>query len=243
VGPSGGPYFTGGLVCANPIAGTPGTGKVCRTQHPNPGYDPYRSQLLNGVKVYRDKLDRWASSRNLWNQNVYSITNINDDGKVPKTSAWTQNYLQKGMNNFRANRQGATSSDLADITGALNPANTCVLNKDGMTVSFTGRICNRGLRGVASNMPATFYVGGGDGGPLGMELCRTATMEPVPTGACKDVVCTTDKKNVPPPGSTITMIVNDAGGSSPGSNRITDECNYENNTATTTVPMCIEPPK
>jgi VCBS repeat protein len=243
VGPPGGPFFTGGLVCANPIAGTPGTGKVCRTQHPNPGYDPYRSQLLNGVKVYRDKLDRWASSRNLWNQNVYSITNINDDGKVPKTSAWKQNFLDKGMNNFRANRQGATSSDLADITGALNPANTCVLNKDGTTVSFTGRICNRGLRGVASNMPATFYVGGGDGGPLGMELCRTSTMEPVPTGACKDVVCTTDKKNVPPPGSTITMIVNDAGGSSPGSNRITDECNYENNTATTTVPMCIEPPK
>jgi hypothetical protein len=151
------------------------------------------------------------------------------------------------MNNFRANRQGATSNDLADITGALDPANTCVLSKDPMTgkliATFTGRICNRGLRGVASNMPATFYVGGGDSGPLGMELCRTSTMEPVKAGDCKNVVCKTDATNVPPPGSTITMIVNDAGGGTPGSNRITDECNYENNTATTTIPMCIEPPK
>jgi hypothetical protein len=39
------------------------------------------------------------------------------------------------------------------------------------------------------------------------------------------------------------MIVNDAGGGTPGTNRITDECNYENNSATITVPMCTPPPK
>jgi len=241
VGPIGGPFFKGGLVCANPIPGTPGTGKVCRMQHPDPDSDPYRTQLLNGVKVYRDKLDRWAASRNLWNQNVYSITNINDDGKVPKTSAWKQNFLDPTMNNFRANRQGATSNDLADITGALDAANACQLTKTG-GVLFTGKICNRGLRGVASNMPATFYLGGGEAGALGAPICQTTTLEPVPVGGCKPVTCEIPKGQVPD-GATITMIVNDAGGGTPGTNRITDECNYENNSATITVPMCTPPPK
>jgi hypothetical protein len=27
------------------------------------------------VRVLRDRLDRWASSRSLWNQHAYNITN------------------------------------------------------------------------------------------------------------------------------------------------------------------------
>jgi hypothetical protein len=239
-GPIGGPFAKGGLVCANPIAGTPGSGKVCRTQHPDPDSDPCRSKLLNGVKVYRDKLDRWASSRNLWNQHAYSITNIDDNGKVPKTSAWKQNFLQPGMNNFRANRQGATSNDLADITGALDAADACAFTKTGGVV-FTGHVCNRGLRGVASQMPATFYLGGGEAGALGAAVCTTHTSEPVPVGGCRPVTCEVARGDVPQ-GSTITMIVNDAGGGTPGTNRITDECKYDNNTATIVVPRCIPPP-
>jgi hypothetical protein len=39
--------------------------------------------------------------------------------------------------------------------------------------------------------------------------------------------------------SALAVIV----GAAPGTNRITDECNYENNSATITVPRCIPPPK
>jgi hypothetical protein len=90
-------------------------------------------------------------------------------------------------------------------------------------------------------MPATFYLGGGDAGPLGMPICKTETMGPVPVGGCLPVVCQTNSANVPP-GSTITMIVNDAGGGAPGATRIVDECNYVNNTATLTLEKCIDPP-
>ena len=228
--------FTAGLVCAAPLPGTPGTGNVCRAQHPNPD-GIYREQLLNGIKVYRDKLDRWASSRNLWNQHAYSITNINDDGTIPKTSEWKQNFLDPKLNNFRQNRQGTTSNDLADITGSLDPANACQLTMGG-GILFHGQICNRGLRGVAASMPATFYLGGGEAGPTGPAVCQTVTAGPVPVGSCLPITCEVPATQVPNK-STITMIVNDAG----SGKRITDECNYVNNAASVMVEACAPPPK
>ena len=57
-----------GHVCAAPPAMTPGNGNTCRAEHP-PG------AKKSGVRVLRDKLDRWASSRGIWNQHAYNITN------------------------------------------------------------------------------------------------------------------------------------------------------------------------
>src|SRR5258708_29082810 len=147
-----------GYICTTPLPGTPGTGNVCRMQHGNVTVKNVADKYFTGIRVYRDKLDRWASSRSMWNQHAYSITNIDDKGTIPKTSAWVQNFKEPTLNNFRQNRQGGTSSDLADITGALDLNDACALTKDGGVV-FTGHICNRGLRGIASNMPATFYLG------------------------------------------------------------------------------------
>ena len=143
---------------------------------------------------------------------------------------------------FHATARSAASAQTAAVrSGLLNAANVCQLTKAG-GVLFTGQVCNRGLRGVAANMPATFYLGGGDAGPVGMELCRTTTQEPVPVGGCRPVTCEIPRGAVPD-NSTITMIVNDAGGGAPGMNRITDECKYDNNTAVTMVGMCAPPPK
>jgi hypothetical protein len=164
----------------------------------------------------------------LWNQHAYSITNINDDGSIPKTSEWKQNFKESGLNNYRQNRQGATSQELADITGALDASNACQLTMDNKVI-FTGRICNRGLRGVGSNMPAAFYLGDDRTTPL----CKTETPGPVPKGGCQNIECTIPKTDVPT-NSKITMIVNDVG----GGNRLVDECNYENNVANVVVEKC-----
>jgi hypothetical protein len=217
-----------GPACHPPIAGTPGTGNVCRAEFGNVTTFPVANKHFAGVFVYRDKLDRWASSRNLWNQHAYSITNINDDGMVPQTSQWPQNFKDPALNNFRQNRQGATSQDLADITGALDSTTACTQTEDGRVV-FTGRICNRGLRGIGSNMPAAFYLGEN----RDMVLCQTETPGPVPKGGCQNIQCDIPKTDVPT-GSTITMVVNDVGGGS----RLVDECDYENNIATVVVDRC-----
>jgi hypothetical protein len=221
------PRNKGGLVCTAPLAGTAGTGNVCRMQHPNPD-GAQREEDLNGIKVYRDQHDRWASSRPLWNQHAYNITNINDDGTVPKTSQWKPNYLQKGLNNFRQNVQGAASAnELADITGVMDKTNVCQQTMGGLEVH--ANVCNRGLRGVGADMPATFYLGDVASNDI---LCQTQTSGPVPVGGCLPISCKVIKAI--PNGSSITMVVNDAGSGM----RVTDECHYENNTSTVVIDAC-----
>ncbi len=219
-----------GLVCTSPIAGTPGTGNVCRMQHGDVQVRSVADKYFTGVFVYRDILDRWASSRTMWNQHAYSITNVNDDGTIPSTSKWAQNYLDPTLNNFRQNRQGSTSADLADITGALDPADACTQTADGK-VTFTGKICNRGLRGVGANMPAAFYLGDVD---AGKSVCETVSNGPVPVGGCASITCEADGAAVSA-GATITMVANDAGGGM----RLVDECNYDNNTSSVVIPSCV----
>ncbi|HWZ92623.1 MAG TPA: hypothetical protein VNW92_27340, partial [Polyangiaceae bacterium] len=236
-----------GLVCTSPIAGTPGTGNVCRMQHGSVYTVDVANKYFTGVFVYRDVLDRWASSRSMWNQHAYSITNVNDDGTIPPTAMWMQNFLDPKLNNFRQNRQGSTSADLADITGALDPADACTVTADG-GILFTGKICNRGLRGVGSNLPAAFYVGtavpdagaapdaGSDAGvaaPTGKPVCQTTSQGPVPVGGCAAITCEVPGMDVSG-GSTITMVANDAGGGT----RLVDECNYANNTSSVVIQKC-----
>ncbi|UJR87244.1 Hypothetical protein I5071_360 (plasmid) [Sandaracinus amylolyticus] len=59
--------------CAGALEGTPGTGDVCRAQH---------AGCHAGIRVFRDNRDRWASSRTIWNQHAYHVTNVEDDGTI-----------------------------------------------------------------------------------------------------------------------------------------------------------------
>jgi hypothetical protein len=210
-----------GTTCVAPIAGTAGTGNVCRATNSN-GKD-----AAGGVKVLRDRLDRWASSRPMWNQHAYSITNINDDGTIPKTSAWMQNWKQKGLNNYRANVQGKTGfADYPDITGALYADKVCSAN-DGGGVTLTATVCNRGKKAVGADMPATFY----EGDPAAKKiLCTSYTKGPVPVGGCLDVSCDVPGEVI----GTVTMVVNDDG----KGGMTTVECNSDNNTDDVMVKSC-----
>jgi len=47
------------------------------------------SGSTRGVFIVKDPLDRWTSTRRVWNQNAYHITNIGEDGHVPaREDAW-----------------------------------------------------------------------------------------------------------------------------------------------------------
>jgi hypothetical protein len=210
-----------GTTCVAPLAGTPGTGNVCRATHPN------TADTAGGIRVLRDRLDRWTSSRVMWNQHAYSITNINDDGKVPKTSAWLQNWKQKGLNNYRANVQGKTgAADYPDITGALLADKVCAESGNG-GVTLTATVCNRGKKAVGADMPATFYQGDASAKQI---LCTSYTKGPVPVGGCLDVSCDVPSAVT----GKITMVVNDDG----KGGMTTVECNTMNNTDTATVTKC-----
>jgi hypothetical protein len=210
-----------GMTCVTPIDGTPGTGDVCRATHPN------SVEAAGGIRVLRDRLDRWVSSRSIWNQHAYSITNVNDDGSIPRTSEWKLNWQQPGLNNFRQNVQGETGfSDFPDITGALSQDNVCVVDSSG-EVTLTATVCNRGAKAVGADMPATFYQGDPADGAI---LCVSYTNGPVPVQGCMEVSCTIDAEIT----GEITMVVNDNG----GGGQTTVECNSANNTDHVQIEAC-----
>jgi len=208
-----------GYACGAPLPGTPGTGNTCRAAHP-----PGVGQV--GLRVLRDSLDRWVSSRPMWNQHTYSVTNIRDDGTVPRTSQWIANFSDSSLNNFRQNVQGeAAPGTQPDITGNVDE-NVCQTSGEARILAAT--VCNRGTRTVGAAMPATFYAGDPADENI---LCVSFTNGPVPVGGCLEVSCVIDVDIQ----GKVTMVVNDNG----QGGRTTTECNDENNSDDVTI-ICVQ---
>jgi hypothetical protein len=209
-----------GLSCAAPVA--PATGdNVCRAAHPGTG--------KQGIRVLRDRLDRWASSGSIWNQQNFTVTNVDADGIIPRTSEWKANWSEPGLNNFRQNVQGKAGADaLPDITGAFSDEDVCVRGSSDDQIYLQATVCNRGDKGVGSALPATFYEGPKADGNV---LCTSYTDGPVPTGSCKLVWCAVGSSAA---GKDITIEVNDDG----NGGRTTVECHPDNNSDAITVGSC-----
>ncbi len=164
--------------CTTPLQGTPGTGNTCRASYP-------QGAKKTGIRVLRDRLDRWASSRSIWNQHAYSVTNINNDMTVPKTSNWKQNFLQENLNNYRQNIQGDVGAEaMPDVTTELKPPACVVMNGKS---TLTAEVCNRGLKTLGAGLPTAFY-----GGDPEMLLCVATTVDALPAGECVNVSCEVD---------------------------------------------------
>ncbi|MBI5501119.1 MAG: VCBS repeat-containing protein [Deltaproteobacteria bacterium] len=156
--------------CTDPLAGTAGSGQVCRARH---------LDCRPGLRIYRDAHDRWASSRAIWNQHAYSVTNVEDDGGIPATSAWTRNWETAGLNNFRQNVQGS----LSDVPGPDFTVGGLVAVCEGADTRIRAEVCNRGGALIDSGVIVIFRQAGGE------ELCRLTTPDPVPPGLCTPVEC------------------------------------------------------
>lgn len=89
-------------------------------------YQNCSSTPNRGVRVYADTLNNWVSTRRIWNQHAYHITNIctgeedgfcnlsdNKYGAIPK--AERNNWEIDGLNNFRQNVQGTSGFKAADL--------------------------------------------------------------------------------------------------------------------------------
>lgn len=212
--------------CADPIAEDKAVNpkKICRAQHPT-------EQSGGGIKVLRERYDRWVSARPIWNQYSYSITNINDDMTIPKTSDWKQNFQDPTLNNYRANAQGSVGHNTApDITSKLMKDNVCVISGT-KKITLNGVICNRGTKMVAAKLPASFYRVEEDG-TLGNKYCTSYTTENVPVGGCLPVSCEVTEEQLS--NVTIRMIANDDG----EKGKTTVECNSENNTDQIVIENC-----
>lgn len=55
----------------------------------------------SGVYAFTSERSRWASTRPIWNQHSYHVTNVNDDGSIPAVEV--ANWLTPGLNHYRQN--------------------------------------------------------------------------------------------------------------------------------------------
>ncbi len=207
----------GSYECAAPVAGTPGSGNVCRSIIP---------KEVAGVRVYRDIQDRWVDSRPIWNQHAYSVTNVKDDGTIPATAAWSQNWKQSKMNNFRQNQQGQLNpSTVPDLT-ARPPGVSCAAG----AMSVQAEVCNRGTKAVGAGVSLTAYVGDPKaGGKVG---CTATTKKVLAIGVCELVSCSI----APSPVGKVDLylVADDAGGGKEGY----VECYDKNNTSVLKGAIC-----
>jgi hypothetical protein len=116
---------------------------------------------------------------------------------------------------------------LPDITGELGEQ-TCQGVAD--KVVLTSTVCNRGLKAVGANLPATFYLGDPADGNI---LCIAYTAEPVPIGECREVSCEIDISV----DGDVTVVVDDDG----MGGQAALECFENNNTDTISIRNCVPP--
>jgi hypothetical protein len=137
------------------------------------------------LRVYRDGRDGWAGSRRIWNQHAYHVTNVEDDGTIPRTSAVSDNWSTPGLNNFRQNVQGTLGDGGPDLT--LRGVSAVCLDGDRTRMEAT--ICNRGTVFLDTGIQVVFdQVVGAER----TRLCDLRTSEPVAPGVCTTVSCEAD---------------------------------------------------
>ncbi len=208
--------------CVDPPAGPSADGRVCRAAHP--------AALLQGVRVLRDRLDRWPPSRMIWNQHAYAVTNIDEDGHVPRTSSWRRNWLEPSLDNFRQNVQGSLPppTALPDATvGGIELA----CPRDGSPLVLSASACNRGMADLAAGTPVLFH----EQGRVDRVACAAPTSRVLEPGACERVACTwlpSELNRAVPMRATI-----DVGGVQP-----IVECHEGNNGSELVAVRCDDPP-
>jgi len=138
------------------------------------GSNNHAAALTQGVRVYGGN---WTTTRPLWNQHAYHITNVNDDGSIPAaaTSSWTQD------NSYRANLYAAAcDAGEPDLTvsyiRALNTTDE---------IRLIARIGNAGQIVVPAGVQLTFYDGAPDQNVL---LGASQTRQALQPGQFEDVV-------------------------------------------------------
>nr|WP_206607029.1 VCBS repeat-containing protein [Sandaracinus sp.] len=165
-------------LCSAPLEGTPGgTGNVCRAQHV--GCEP-------GIRIYEGANGLWASSRPIWNQHAYHVTNVGDDGVIPRTSETRPYWLTPRLNSFRQNVQRLPDSTepSADVTVQSISA---YCGDTSATTDLSATICNRGNQDLEDGIAVSFYAVGADGESRtpGCEV----TIATLDSGQCTRVEC------------------------------------------------------
>lgn len=85
------------------------SGQTCADGSPGP----------SGIRIFGDENNAWVRTRRVWNQHSYHVTNIDESGAIPANEA--ANWKQKGLNNFRQNKQPGAEFAAPDAIVSVAP--------------------------------------------------------------------------------------------------------------------------
>ncbi len=108
-----------------------------------------------GITVYSDSNDNWVRTRRIWNEHAYHVTNINEDGTVPMPEQ--ANWLNKRLNNYRANTQPSSGFNAPNFVPDGLKASTDQCKKSG-TIRLTASVKNAGSLGISIPVSVSFYI-------------------------------------------------------------------------------------
>jgi hypothetical protein len=174
-----------------------------------------------GIEVWGDALDNWVSTRPVWNQHSYHITNVGIDGSIPavEDSSWLF-PMGEPYNSYRRNVQGASDFCapnllLFDLRADLMQCPSLVLTVD---------VANHGCLGVGPGVKVSFFEE-----TLGY-LGTVETQNQLPAGAKETVTLDTMQMLE---GAVVWAVVDDDG----MGNGELNECDEAN--TSDMVPVCI----
>jgi hypothetical protein len=117
----------------------------------------------HGVTVYKDLRDRWVSTRSVWNQHAYHVTNVGEDGTIPVKES--PHYATPATNMFRANPIGDPNFSAPDLVADAGDV-VVGTGQCPARLAFAVRVWNRGAVLVAPGLPVAVYAGAAGGTPL-----------------------------------------------------------------------------
>ncbi len=112
------------------------------------GHNPYQGgKEVYGISVIADAAETWMSTREVWNQHAYHITNVDDDGGIPRDP----DINWDSYNNFRSSdlhaAEGTSAPDLVpEVIG------TCDEDCDEGRFRIHARLRNEGMATARSGL-------------------------------------------------------------------------------------------
>ncbi len=163
-----------------------------------------------GFHVYEDPNGNWVRTRKIWNQFAYHVTNINEDGTVPRHEQ--ANWLNKRLNNYRANTQPEDGFNAPNLV-----AGSLTSNITGCPSSSTlyAEISNKGSLGVSEGIYVSFYI---NTESQQLYLGTTQTKQPIAPGETITVAFDWDRtvtvvgsgeKTTFKDGATVSFVIDD----------------------------------
>lgn len=186
----------------------------------------------HGLRVWGDATNSWVSTRRIWNQHSYHVTNVSELGVIPLNEKpnWlepTTSTVSGKMNNFRQNLPEYDALAAPDLSVTLNSsASTCPTG-----VQLSAKVCNKGLLKVMAGVPVSFYNEASKAS-LSCAGGNAVTTKDLNPNECQDVTCVISLAT----DSIVRACVDNAGFSCADGGA--NECNESNNTNILSVNRC-----